>query len=233
MHKTLSRTLRGFTVVVLIAASTVVMYSCYPNAPESAEEFDVVATFYDQEANFSEFTTFYSRTDSIIQIQIPGAQNLEISHDFDQQLLKQISDSFQARGYSRVADPQATKPDMAVLVSAAATTEYDPYATNPWFDFWGGWFADSLGVNVDVTWGLDYSWYTGSVVYSYDVGALVVMLLDIRNIDDTTARADIPVLWMGSFNGLLSGSSVSIESRVSGAIDQMFEQSPYLIKTGQ
>ena len=109
MHKAFTRTLRGFTVVVLIAASTVVMYSCYPNSPESAEEFDVVATFFDQDANFSEFTTFYSRTDSIIQIQIPGAQNLEISHDFDQQLLKQISDSFQARGYSRVADPQATK----------------------------------------------------------------------------------------------------------------------------
>jgi hypothetical protein len=233
MQKTFLRTLRGLTVVVLIAASTVAMYSCYPNSPESAEEFDVVATFYDQEANFSGFSTFYSRTDSIIQIEIPGAQNLVISHDYDKKLLKQISDKFISRGYSRVADPQATKPEMAVLVSAAATTEYDPYASNPWFDFWGGWFADSLGVNVDVTWGLDYSWYTGSVVYSYDVGALVVMLLDIRNVDDTTARADIPVLWMGSFNGLLSGSNVSIESRVSTAIDQMFEQSPYLIKTGQ
>jgi hypothetical protein len=35
---------------------------------------------------------------------------------------------------------------------------------------------------------------------------------------------------MGSFNGILSGSSVAIVQRVQTAIDKMFEQSPYLIK---
>ena len=233
MHNALYRTLRGLAVVAMITAASIVMYSCYPNSPESAEEFDVVATFFDQEANFAAFSNFASRTDSIIQIEIPGAQNIAISHDYDTELLQQINSAFTERGYTREPDPQTNKPDMAVLVSAAATTEYDPYASNPWFDFWGSWFADSLDVDVDVTWGLDYSWYTGSVVYSYDVGALVILLLDIRNVDDTTQRADIPVLWMGSFNGLLSGSSTSIANRVSGAIDQMFEQSQYLRKTSQ
>lgn len=233
MHKALFRTLRGLTVVAMIAAASIVMFSCYPNSPESAEEFDVVVTFFDQEADFTAFSSFASRTDSIIQIEIPGAQNLEISHDFDAKLLRQINDSFTARGYTREADPQTNKPDMAVLVSAAATTEYDPYSSSPWFDFWGSWFADSLGVDVGVTWGLDYSWYTGSVVYSYDVGALVILLVDTRNIDSIANKEDLPVLWMGTFNGLLSGSSVSIESRVTGAIDQMFSQSPYLSKTGQ
>jgi len=207
MHRAVSRTLRGLTVVAMITAASVVMFSCYPNSPESAEEFDVVATFYDQETDFAAFSSFASRTDSIIQIEIPGAQNIDLSHDFDADLLSQINDAFAKRGYTREPDPQTNKPDMAVLVSAAATTEYDPYGSSPWFSFWGSWFADSLGVDVDVTWGLDYSWYSGSVVYSYDVGALVILLLDIRNIDDTTQRADIPVLWMGTFNGLLSGSS--------------------------
>jgi len=233
MHRAGIRTVRGLTVVALITAASIVMFSCYPNSPESAEEFDVVVTFYDQEANFSTFSTFASRTDSIIQIEIPGAQNIAISHDFDQKLLKQINDSFAARGYTREADPSQNGADMAVLVSAAATTEYDPYASSPWFDFWGTWFADSLGTDVNVTWGLDYSWYTGSVVYSYDVGALLVLLVDARNLDSIENRDDLNVLWMGTFNGLLSGSSTSIESRVSGAIDKMFEQSPYLTKTGQ
>ena len=233
MHKAVFRALRGLTVVAMITASSVVMFACYPNSPESAEEFDVVATFYDQEADFSAFSTFASRTDSIIQIEISGAENIELSHDFDEELLGQINDWFTKRGYTREDDPQTNRPDMAVLVSAAATTEYDPYGSTPWYSFWGSWFADSLGVDVDVNWGLDYSWYSGSVVYSYDVGALVILLLDIRNIDETTQRADIPVLWMGTFNGLLSGSSVEIERRVSSGIDQMFEQSPYLTKTGQ
>jgi hypothetical protein len=233
MHKAVFRTLRGLTVAAMIVAASIVMFSCYPNSPESAEEFDVVATFFNQEANFSSFSTFASRTDSIIQIEIPGAQNIAISHDFDQELLKQINDSFAARGYTREADPSQNKPDMAVLVSAAATTEYDPYASSPWFDYWGSWFADSLGTDVGVTWGLDYSWYTGSVVYSYDVGALVVLLVDTRNLDNIEDADKLDVLWMGSFNGLLSGSSVAIEGRVADAITQMFEQSPYLTKTGQ
>ena len=233
MHNALYRTLRGLTVVAIITAASIVMYSCYPNAPEDAEDFDVVATFYDQDADFTAFSTFASRTDSIIQIEIPGEENLPISHDYDTELLQQVNNWFAKRGYTRESDPQTNKPDMAVLVSAAATTEYDPYSSDPWFDYWGSWFADSLSVDVDVTWGLDYSWYTGSVVYAYDVGALVVLLLDIRNVDETTDRADIPVLWMGSFNGLLSGSSTAIADRVSGGIDQMFEQSPYLSKTGQ
>lgn len=233
MSKVMTRTLRVLTVAALISAVSIALFSCYPNSPESAEEFDVVATFFDQEADFTAFSTFYSRTDSIVQILVPGAENREITHDYDQELLKQISDAFVARGYSRVADPQATKPDMAVLVSAAATTEYDPYASSPWFNYWGTWFADSLDVDVSVTWGLDYSWYTGSVVYSYDVGALVVLLVDTSNIDTIENKDDLEVLWMGSFNALLSGSSTAIADRVSNAIDQMFEQSQYLSKTGQ
>jgi hypothetical protein len=233
MHDSLLRALRVLTVAVAIAAVSVVMFSCYPNSPESAEEFDVVATFYDQDADFSAFSTFYCRLDSIVQIMIPGGQNRELTHEYDAGLLGQIRDDLESRGYSRVADPQATPPDMAVLVSAAATTEYDPYASSPWFSYWGSWFADSLGVDVGVTWGLDYSWYSGSVVYSYDVGALVVLLVDTRNIDTIQNKDELNVLWMGSFNGLLSGSSVAIKARVSNAIDQMFEQSPYLTKTNQ
>jgi hypothetical protein len=233
MSDTFCRTLRGMTLVTIIAIAPIVISSCYPNSPESAEEFDVVATFYDQEADFSAFTTYASRTDSIVQIEIPGAENRKITHDFDAELLEQINDAFAARGYTREPDPSQNKPDMAVLVSAAATTEYDPYASSPWFSYWGSFFRDSLGVDVNVTWGLDYSWYSGSVVYSYDVGALVILLVDTRNIDAITNKEDLPVLWMGTFNGLLSGSNVAIQSRVSKAVDQMFSQSPYLRRTGQ
>jgi hypothetical protein len=132
-----------------------------------------------------------------------------------------INSSLEARGYTFEANPSQNKPDMVVLTGAAATTEYDPYASNPWFDYWGSWFADSLGTNTSVTWGLDYSWYTGSVVYSYDVGALVVLLVDARNLDNLDDKENLPVLWMGSFNGLLSGSSVSIQGRVTDAVNQM------------
>jgi len=233
MYKAVFRTLRGLTVAVMIVASSIVMFSCYPNSPESAEEFDVVATFFDQEANFSSFTTFSGRTDTIPQIVIPGAQNIDLAHEIDSDLLALINSSLEDRGYTFEPNPSQNKPDMVVLTGAAATTEYDPYASSPWFDYWGTWFADSLGTEVGITWGLDYSWYTGSVVYSYDVGALIVLLVDARNLDNIEDLDKLDVLWMGSFNGLLSGSSVSIQGRVTDAVTQMFEQSPYLTKTGQ
>ena len=199
MHNALNRTLRGLVVVVIITAASIVMYSCYPNAPEDAEDFDVVATFYNETADFTAYSTFACRTDSIVQIQIPGADNIELSHQYDTTLLQQVIDNFTSRGYTRETNPQTNKPDMAVLVTAAATEEYDPYETDPWYDYWGKWFADSL--NVNITWGLDYSWYSGSTVYSYDVGSLVIVLLDMTDVDNSTPKQDIPVLWMGSFNG--------------------------------
>jgi len=230
MPNTFLRTLRRVTVVAILVAALMAMFSCYPNGPQDAEEFDVVATFYDQDADFSVFSNFASRTDSIHQVDIGGAENLQLSHDHDAEILALINQKFTDRGYTRENDPATNRPDMAVLVAAAATTEYDPYASSPWFSYWGTWFSDSLEVDADVTWGLDYSWYSGSVVYSYDVGSLVIMLLDIRNIDDQTARADIPVLWMGTFNALLSGNEATIVGRVEKGIDQMFEQSQYLRK---
>jgi hypothetical protein len=233
MRKTLLRMLHGSFVVAVIVTAAVVMSSCYPNSPENTEEFDVVATFFNQDANFKEFSTFASRTDSIVQIQIKGRENVQLDHDNDDVILAHINDKLASRGYTREADPTANKPDMVVLVSSAATTQYDPYESDPWYSYWGSWFADSLGTNVDVSWGLDYQWYTGSVVYSYDVGSLMIMILDWRNVNGS-GDENPPVLWLGSLNGLLSGSNVStVNNRILPGIDQMFEQSPYLSKTGQ
>jgi hypothetical protein len=231
MNKTLFRTLRGFTLVAAIVAAAVVMVACYPNGPESSEDFDVVATFYKQGADFTTFETYACRLDSIVHIEIKGAENLKLTHDNDVEILAQINDLLAERGYTREADPAQNPPDVAVLVGAAATTEYDPYSTDPWFSYWGTWFADSLGTTVDVNWGLDFSWYSGSVVYSYDVGALFVVIVDIEDAGGSL-DADSDVLWMGSLNGIVSGNSLTGLNRVLKGIDQMFAQSPYLRRTG-
>jgi hypothetical protein len=233
MHNTFVRTLRAATLATMIAAASILMFSCYPNSPEDAEDFDVVATFYKEGTDFTAFSTFSGRTDTIPQIQIKGADNIQLAHQFDSDLLSLIYSNLEDRGYTFESNPSQNKPDMVVLTGAAATTEYDPYESSPWFDYWGSWISDSLGTDETITWGLDYSWYSGSVSYSYDVGALVIMIVDATNISSIEDADKLDVLWMGSFNGLLSGSNVSIDQRVDDSINQMFVQSPYLSKTGQ
>lgn len=235
MKQSIVRVLRGSALALTIATVAIVGASCYPNAPEDAEEFDVVVTYRDTDIDFAEFETFVIPVDTIVELEVPGAEKRDIQHTYDSDIITLISDTFEARGYKREVDLDQVKPDstLVVLIAAAASTEYDPYQSEPWFSYWGQIFRDSLDVGVNVNWGLDYSWYTGSVVYSYDVGALLVAVIDWRDSDNLQDKDDLPVIWLGTFNGILSGSDVAIVRRVEEAIKQMFQQSPYLSKVPQ
>lgn len=232
MRKTQFEVLRVSALVATVAAAAMVIASCYPNSPESAEEFDVVATFYDQNADFTGFTTF-AVADTIVQVMIEGSENLPVNRQYDDEIIQEVIDQMAARGYTEEADLDQNRPDVVLLIEVAATTEYNPYSSSPWYSYWSFWWEgqDSLP-DLDVTWGLDYSWYTGSVVYSYDVGALLITMLDLRNAD-AQGRDDLDVLWLGSMNGILTGSNVAILQRVLNGIDQMFAQSSYISKTAQ
>jgi hypothetical protein len=233
MNKTVFRTLRGVTLAAAIVAAAVVMVSCYPNGPESAEDFDVVATFYAQDTDFTSFASF-AIVDSIAIVKIKGSENLDIDREYEQDILDAISENMVARGYTKEDNPDQTKPDFGVLVAAAATTEYDPYATQPWFNYWGDWVAfDNPELDdLNVSWGLDFSWYSGSVVYSYDVGAILVAIVDFKSIDPGTGTDDLTALWLGTMNGVATGNNRTMAERVLKGVDQMFAQSPYLSKTG-
>ncbi len=235
MSKSLFRTFRGFTLVAAaaIVAAAVVMVSCYPNGPESAEDFDVVATFYKQDADFTSFASF-AIVDSVAIIKIKGSENLELDREFEDDFLTAISDHMVARGYQKIDNPDQVKPDLGVLVAAAATTEYDPYATQPWFSYWGDWIAfDNPALDdLNVSWGLDFAWYSGSVVYSYDVGAFVVAIVDFKSIESGTEEDKLNALWLATMNGVATGNNRTMAGRVLKGIDQMFAQSPYLSKTG-
>jgi len=58
----------------------------------------------------------------------------------------------------------------------------------------------------------------------YEVGTLVITMVDLRAPRETTKR--VPVLWVAAVNGVLGDSPVL--PRVLTGIDQAFAQSPYL-----
>jgi len=227
------RVLRGLTLVATVVVVAVVMVSCYPNGPESEEDFDVVATFYEQNADFTTFSSF-AIVDTIAIVKIKGSENLDLDREYEEDFLNEISENMIARGYTKEANPDQNKPDLGILVAAAATTEYDPYTSQPWYSYWSEWIAfDNPDlVDLEVTWGMDFSWYSGSVVYSYDVGSFLVAIVDFKSVESGTTVDDLTVLWLGTMNAIATGNNRTMADRVLKGIDQMFAQSPYLSKTG-
>jgi hypothetical protein len=104
------------------------------------------------------------------------------------------------------------------VLAGVTSTEWSVWISYPWYN-WGYW-GDYSG----------YSYYYppyppgwgGS--YTFTTGSLLVIMED-RN----AAEGEIiPVLWAAGMNGLLEGSTSSINNRIIDGIEQAFSQSPYL-----
>ena len=68
-----------------------------------------------------------------------------------------------------------------------------------------------------------------TTVSSYEVGTLLIDMLDLKNftmgVDETI---DIP--WSGVVRGVLDDAEADVLQRIKDGIDQAFFDSPYLIK---
>ncbi|NUM62377.1 MAG: hypothetical protein HUU44_09555, partial [Ignavibacteriaceae bacterium] len=59
------------SLIILIAATIVLLQSCYPGEELTYSDTDIVATFYDKEANFATKTT-YAMPDTIYRLDENG-----------------------------------------------------------------------------------------------------------------------------------------------------------------
>jgi uncharacterized protein DUF4136 len=187
----------------LALAAAVFGAGCYPDRLDTTS-YDVVATVRDTTAIFNTATTF-SVPDSITHL-IPPAQD-NISHALDLQIINQVRINMVAAGYTEVADP--TTADLNLLL-AVSTTEYQGYYWSDWCSFYG--------------WYYPYCWYYPPYwgTYSYTAGSLFVVMADKRAL----SAGNVPLIWLGVGNGLVTGTATA--ARVTAAVDQMFDQSPYI-----
>lgn len=197
--------------------------SCYPEGADNIEDYDVAITNYDKSADFSAFTTF-SIPDTIVYFTNDKDANAP-SHEFDDAIIKAVTDNFTELGYNKVADPtedtpDADKPSFVVTVSAFSNVNYAYFVDN-WYNNWN-WYWGWWGNNPFNPY---YPWYPVSV-YSYRTGSVVVEMIS------TAPRSDnkINVVWSGIADGLLQGSNSFVLNRVESQINQCFTQSPYLKK---
>jgi len=220
--RTRTRVRLEFVAFALVLA----LGACYPDEITSADETDVVLTTHGTD-DFSAYST-YAMPDTVIDVcenaDDPECDDaLDVDHSYDAQILSQIAVRMQGYGYTRVPIDQvdgANLPDVFVLVSVFATerTAYTYYPWWPWWG-WGGYWPPGWGPG----WGPGYG---GSVtVTKWDQGTLEIDMIDP---EDTDVEQEIfNVQWAATMSGVLNKTGFDT-ARIDRAIQQAFDQSPYL-----
>ena len=183
----------------------IILGSCYPQGPEYNEDLDVVYTNFDDQFDFSSKGT-YSMPDKIVKIEGDLAEGEEpeyVKEPQNTQMLQKMEANMSALGWTKIEEPA----DADLVLFPAVWTNTTVYY---WYDYWCWYYPYYCG------WGWGYP-----SVSSYTTGTLVMTL-----VADGEDYIEPSRVWTAAANGLLSGAYNT--TRVNNAIDQAFEQSPYL-----
>jgi hypothetical protein len=198
--------------LLLIAAMPVVLLSCYPAGPEYVEDVDVTYTTYDQKFDFQSKGKYAMPDQIVVDVEIEDGDTTYIymKKVFSDPILAAIADNMEANGWQKVS--LAENPDVVVTPAGISSTTY---FYSYWYDWWyGGWYGG---------WGWYYPpYYT---VSSYTTGTLIITMAD-PNVDQDSPINQSQTAWVAAANGLFTGNYDL--TRVTMAIDEAFDQSPYL-----
>lgn len=214
--------MKKYLFIVLVALFAT---SCEiePDLDKLSNDFTVY-TNYDSNARFKDFNT-YCLPDSIL---LTG-QGIKAAYWKDanaQEIIKRVADEMNGRGYMRVKEIKDAGIGLQ-LSFAQQTTQV--IGSGGWYD--GGWYSGWWGPGY---WGPYWNdwYYPYPVTYSYDTGT---MILEMVNLTEHPAeggqKVKLPVIWHSYATGLLFGNSKYNLQLTLRAVDQAFEQSPYIKKS--
>jgi len=186
---------------LLFTSFVFILNSCYPGEALTAADTDIIATFFNKDADFSTKMT-YALPDSIVRIDEDG-NPISDPGPYDQQILSRIELNLQQMGYTEVQNP--ANADVHVVAFVTTTLWVSGGCYNWW---WGWWYP--------------YPGYCYPVVYTYSTGTILITMTDPEN------QVTLDALWIAGINGILEDNSAGISTRINNNIDQAFKQSPYL-----
>lgn len=203
----------GYFILIFFSVFVV---GCYPAGPEYVEDMDIVLTNYDNDFNFQSKSTFAIPEKIVVDVNIDKNGDttfVYMDNEYAVPILNAITSNMQNYGWTKVDISQS--PDMVLLPAGISNTTY---FYSWWYDWWWyDWY--------DWWWWYYPPYYYYPVVSSYTSGSLIMILSDpdaaTNNPLNQTSAA-----WLSVSNGILN-YSYNI-SRVTDAISQSFEQSPYL-----
>jgi hypothetical protein len=203
--------MKRISFLFLTAIAGLLLWGCYPNGPEYVDDLDVVYTTYSQDYDFASKGTYARPNQIVTDVKIEDGETTYVfmKDVFAEPILQAIDDNMEANGWERIDISQ--DPDVLVNPAAWSSTTY---FYSYWYDWWyGGWYGG---------W---YGWYYPPYysVSSYTTGTMVITIAD-PNEESPIGKTEAK--WVAAANGLTSGNYDV--NRVTRAIDQAFEQSPYL-----
>jgi Domain of unknown function (DUF4136) len=202
--------------LLVIISVVMVLWSCQTE-PDNLKLYDelVVSTNFDPEATFSSYTTYAIPTDTIgfVSDTNPNDTILVSRADnnfYPRKVLEQVMRNMDDRLYRRV--DRNENPDLGVNVYIVKNFNVfqqlvDPGYYYPYYYGYGSYYS-----------------YPYINTYAYNTGALVVEIVDLKNV---TIDNKVKVIWnayMGDVYSALDLTQQSLE-----AIDQAFVQSNYLV----
>ncbi|HMG94104.1 MAG TPA: DUF4136 domain-containing protein [Chryseolinea sp.] len=198
--------------LLLMAVIPVVLLSCYPAGPEYVEDLDVTYTTYNQDFDFQSRQTYAMPDKIVVDVDIEDGDTtwIYMKDIFATPILAAIDDNLESRGWTKV--DISDEPNVVVTPGALSSTTY---FYSYWYDWWyGGYYGG---------WG----WYypPSYTISSYTTGSMIITMSD-PNVDNDSPINQSQTAWVAVANGLLT-DAYDI-SRVTDAIDEAFEQSPYL-----
>ena len=204
----------------LMIALTVTIVSCQKDPSTSDLHKDyLVYTAYDTSVNFSGFNTYYI-PDSIL-LMTDESQDVYWSDEDALEIVNAVVTNMNAYGYTRTEDKETA--DLGIQMSYVKQVTYFVGYDNPYW-WWYYPYYWSPGY-----WGDWYGWhYPYQVYYGYTAGSMLIEMMNLET--GTASQKKLPVIWDSYIGGLLTNSAELNQPRSLQAVDQAFEQSPYLKK---
>ena len=173
----------------------------------------LVLTNYDSNTDFGKINSFYV-IDSILIIDNQTDKPKYWKNENSQKIVNAYNDNFISCGYTQAASGE--EADVVFQLSYINTTYYFNNNVGPWWNSypgywnWGGW-----------GWYYPFNFY-----YAYSTGSIIGELVNTKA---PYGSDKLTIVWNAYICGLLNGNNLSYSSTMA-AINQAFEQSPYLKK---
>ena len=201
--------------ILSIIAAGALLLSCQKD-PDS-DKLDssyLVYTNYDSGTDFKNFDTYYV-IDSILIIGNSDKASYWNNNN-SQKIVNAYEAELESVGY--IPTEESEEADLILQLSYVNNTYYfTSFGPGPWWNSYPGYW----------NWG-GWGWYYPyNFTYSYSTGSIIGELIDTNA--PTPQNDKLTVVWNSYICGLLDGNNLSL-SRTMEAIDQAFEQSPYLMK---
>jgi hypothetical protein len=200
-------------VFVLITAACLIGCQTEPDGLKLYDEL-VVSTNFDPEVTFGAYTTYAIPTDTIgfISNTNPNDTIIVASQSnkyYPKLVLERIRSNMNSRGYTAV--DKSENPDLGVNVYIVKDFNVFQQVVYPnyYYPYYYGY-------------GSYYS-YPYVNTYAYNTGALVVEIVDLKNV---TPDNKVKVIWNAYMGDVYS--TIELQQQSLDAIDQAFVQSNYL-----